>query len=271
MPPKGKRKRGQGPSGPKKKKAAKVLSTAKKAAVKAKVKPPIKARAQRLKTQGSVQAFGDLYREEVPICTPFDSKRRGCKTASVTLYPQTGVDSNKDSDAIGTLPSSIGAVKAKYPGYNWKSGHVINADFGGDGELSANMTCLTSSANGQQNAFDGPVKRARVVLHKAYSLMRKCGAQKEFFDDQLFGIKVSAVVSDDTWGDTYPDNCIANELRLTATVVNAPSEPKLREVMKVASSGGNVETDIAQVLKLIADVSAEVDKANLNAVVTNDQ
>jgi len=270
MPPKGKRKRSKGPSGPKTKKVAKVLSTAKKAAVKAKVKAPIKARAQRLKKQGSLQAFGDLHREEVPSCTPFAGKR-GCKTASVTLYPRDGVESNEDSDAIGTLPSSIGDVRAKYPAYNWKSGHVINADFGGNGELSANMTCLTGSANGQQNAFDGPVKRARVVLHKAYSLMRKCGAQKEFFDDQLFGIKVSAVVSDGTWDAMYPDNCIANDLRLTAAVVNAPSEAKLRKVMKVASGGGNVETDIDQVLKLIADIREKVAEANLNAVVTNDQ
>src|SRR5215469_5110644 len=101
MPPK--RKRGKRSSGPSKKKTTKVLSTAKKATVKAKVKGPIIARAQRLKRQGSEQAFGDLYREQEPDCKSFGDKRRGCKTASVTLYPRAGVEVNQDSDAIGTL------------------------------------------------------------------------------------------------------------------------------------------------------------------------
>lgn len=227
-------------------------------------------RSPRVTKQNSEEAFGDLEIIDGPKCVPWPDHRRGCRSAWVILGPQAGVERSMDSDAESTLPTAIGKVREDYPGYGWKAGHVINANFGGDGTNYANMTCLTASANGQQNGFDLPVARARTALHKAYSIMRQCGVKSPFFLKQGFGIKVTGKTSDGTWGSHYPGNCISNTLNLRAEVVNAPSADVLRRVMLVPASR-NLENDIAEVLKTIEAVEAAVHEANSAATVTNER
>jgi hypothetical protein len=225
-------------------------------------------RSSRLKKQKSEQAFGDLDIIAGPKCEAWRDQKRGCQRARVILGPQAGVEWVMDSDAVSTLPPAISDVRRRYPEYGWKAGHVINANFGGDGSDFKNMTCLTASANGQQNGFDGPVARARTALHKAYSIMRECGADHTFFSEQKFGIMVTGEPSDDTWDADYPGNCISNTLNLRAEVVNPPSRADLRRVMG-ASRSNNLENDIAAVLEAIETVHEEVREANASEAVTN--
>ncbi|MCK9485551.1 MAG: hypothetical protein M0R73_02450 [Dehalococcoidia bacterium] len=135
------------------------------------------------------------------------------------------------SDANASLPAAIRDARAKYPEMNFKAGHLLNADFGGNGDEAANLTILTAQANAAHKGFDNPVKRAVDALRKAYEAMWDDGID---ISGEQIGIAVSIQVGGGAWGDDYPDNCIFNELRCTATLVGAPSEEFHDERFKAA-------------------------------------
>ncbi len=260
-----------------KKRQGKTLSGPKKRAAKDKAKDLVRTRVARLRPQRSLLAFGDKDVITAPAYTVFPrpagakvGSARGCRTASITIGPRIGVETNTKSDADSDLPHAIKDVKRRYPGYGWVAGHVINADFGGDGTLNANMTCLTSSANGTNKAFDEPVKKARKTLHDAYSLMRQCGAQDTFFNEQEYGIKITAELSEDTWSENYPGNCISNSMQLNAEIVGEPSGDELRAVMTIAR-GPSLEKDIEQVEAHMDRIRELIQEANDDSLVENEK
>lgn len=221
----------------------------------------------RLKTQASGVAFGDQTILDGPHYTPFPKPTgaktagaRGCKRAEVTLGPPVGwPEAEPGTDAEAVYPDAITDVRKHIDNakYSWKSGHVINANFGGYGGSNQNMTCLTSSANKAQQTFDNNVLRARSYLHKVYTALRMAKKQSDFFADLGYGIKVEIEMSDDAWGEEYPWNCVSNSMSLRATIVGEPSETDVRAAMEGAKPG-----DIRDVLNFVGKVQEYVAKAN---------
>jgi len=226
-------------------------------------------RSTRVKAQPAEQALRGLDILAGPICEPFPdpddapmAKARGCKRAEVTIGPRAGVPADMGTDAEGILPRVLGDAKVLY-GNNFKSGHAVNADFGGSGVDYKNLTCLTNSANGQQNAFDGPIRRARGVLQHAYEAINHGKPQAaDFLKNLGYGIKIVITMSDETWGDDYPDNCISTEMTCSAEVVNAPTREKLEEALV----GVNKNQQIDKALDYVDQVAAMVKPVSLVTV-----
>ncbi len=267
--------------GAKGKAKGKKLSPAKAGDIKAKAKrktapvaAPLIVRAKRLKRQNSADAFGDFSIISEADYEPFPKPAgaptagaRGCKSAEVTLGPIAGwPEFLQGTDAAVIYPDAITDVRAELNDakYHWKSGHVINADFGGSGIGNKNMTCLTSSANTSQTAFDNSIKNARSALHRVYSTIREAGAQHEFFAGLGYGIKLEIVLSDAAWAATYPENCVSDQMSLTATIVSEPSEADIRAAM-----GGATEMTVQQALTAVQEVKTLVAKANQTPVIYN--
>ncbi|WP_028608950.1 hypothetical protein [Paenibacillus harenae] len=119
------------------------------------------------------------------------------------------------TDANSSLPKAIVRARQDYPDSHFKAGHLLNADFFGDGKTSANLTILTSSANTSMTAFDNPIKNAVMTLKKLYE-----GLSSALVDISSinYGIDVSIKVSDEKWGKKYPDNCIAKSVSCRAVL-----------------------------------------------------
>jgi hypothetical protein len=157
--------------------------------------------------------------------TSFADRRRGCKSGSATLRARVSEDS-LGSDADETLPSCIADVKKAY-GDNWVSGHVINADFGGDGQKASNQTCLTTTTN-RDHMFDDTVKRAWARLSNVFREIYTYVTTQEAGDylsdlAQNWALQVEATVRDASWGARYPDSCITTGVDFTVTVVGSPT------------------------------------------------
>ena len=258
----------------------KRLAPGKKAAIKGKIEKDSAREvartvlAVRRIRQNSTDAFGALTILDGPIYVSFPrpvggTRSRGCKSAQVVLGPLVGwPEPQLGTDAEAKYPSAIIDVKKQIDNgkYHWKSGHVINADFGGYGKSNENMTCLTSSANTSQTAFDNNIKKARSSLHKVYRALRLAGLRDDFFADLRYGIEIKIEMSDDAWGDTYPHNCVSNTMSLRATILNAPTEASVRD-----APGQPKKTDIQQVLGYIREVQNFVDTANRRDIVKNEK
>lgn len=177
-------------------------------------------RSRRLVTQTSLVAFGN-FKHYVKGGDPrywwASDKRAGGRKASAILGP---VLWGGGSDADPKLPKAIEAAKEAHPGETFFSGHILNADYGGDGKRGDNLTILTASANSSNKRFDQGVKRAVDQLHKVYSAFREAHVDQSLFEEWGYGIEIEVEVDQhDTWGDEYPDNCIAGRLICRAAVV----------------------------------------------------
>lgn len=257
-------------------KTKKPLTKSQKEKVKEKVEKAATVRKSvRMIKQLSEVAFGTMaILDGGPHYTLFDKPdgaktkgARGCKQAEVTLGPLAGwPPPEPGTDAEARYPDAIIDVRTDIDNatYAWKSGHVINANFGGYGKSNDNMTCLTSSANKSQQAFDNNVARARDFLHKVYSGLRRAGKGSDYFKALCYGIKVEIEMSDEAWGDTYPWNCVSTSMSLEASIVNEPAEDQIREDME-----GRKESEIRQLLSDIASVSQYVAAANQCHTVDN--
>ncbi len=120
------------------------------------------------------------------------------------------------SDANPRLPPGIGEARNKWPHAYFKAGHLVNAEFGGAGDDSRNLTILTASANGQMNGFDNPLKNALRALHALYLAGRR--AMPEMAQVR-YGVKIDVKVSKEKWGEKSPASYIAKEVLCQAEVV----------------------------------------------------
>lgn len=227
-------------------------------------------RSVRTRTKPADQALRGLEVLDGPYCDPFDDPpgtaagTRGCQRAEVTIGPGAGVQADMGTNAEAEFPLVLAPAIEKY-GRNFKSGHAINADFAKlAGSDYRNLTCLTNSANGRQNAFDGPIRRARGILQHAYeAINRGVPSDPDFLKKLGYGIKIVITMSDEAWGDEFPDNCISEQMTCEAEVVNAPSEDTLRDALV----GVSKSKEIRNAMGYIEQVATMVDSVNPTIVV----
>ncbi len=167
------------------------------------------------------QKRNQLYRIEdcesyitLPSYMGCDDVGCGGRHSSAILGPNCLLSTNSDADP--SLPTSIIAARAKYD-HVFKAGHLLNAQFGGDGKNRENLMILTSSANVQFNAFDNCVKNALNELKHIYEFLCKNYVNMKLI---TLGIKVDITASHDMWGASMPEKHIHKGATLSAKIVN---------------------------------------------------
>lgn len=136
----------------------------------------------------------------------------GGKKSEVVLGP-TGAWLNAKSDADSSLPSGIRAARNRYPQSYLKAGHLLNAQFGGDGKNANNLTILSATGNSNHKAFDEPIKRALTVLKEAFKTMWEDG-----INIQTIEIGIEVIVKVNTDQPWQGERIIFNGLECTACV-----------------------------------------------------
>lgn len=188
----------------------------------------------------------------------FKDERCGCSTATVTLHPHPDWKALqlKSSKTLPNVPQALYDLRrAKiFPNEQFISGHMINANFGGDHTDPGNQTVLTTAANGQHD-FDEAIKEALIRMGDAIWGMCKT-SQAEDADDYLnelyekWTIKIDVEVGSDTWFDTYnadanlkndatvqankyPLNAIATEIVFTAKADGTPTADDIATKLQI--------------------------------------
>ena len=178
--------------------------------------------------------------------SPFAEERRGCKTAEVKLHPHKDVYTEMGgTDALPNVPQALVDIKTLFPGEKFISGHVLNAEFGGDGSNHANQTVLTSGANSQHH-FDEHVKSAWIYMTRAWEEMYRFAQDataKTYMEDlqKDWAIHIEATVDDNSWypalkaavTNSYPLDCVTTRVEFTATEVNGPTEEDIADALKI--------------------------------------
>ncbi|MEU6284971.1 hypothetical protein [Streptomyces sp. NPDC047028] len=159
---------------------------------------------------------------------------RGCKRAYVSLKAHPLSSGGLGSDADANLPSCIKTVRAHYGG-TWVSGHVINADFGGNGKKNFNQTCLTSGAN-RDHTFDEATKLAWKGLTATVEAMFKEASTPDavkYVEKKAtkWLIRVEGRVSEDAWAEDGPGRYVADSVTYTAVQEGTPTLPELTQHM----------------------------------------
>lgn len=171
----------------------------------------VEKRPRRIK-KVSLQALDTHFQR--PTYTKETAHRNaGGKKSTAILGPNSNKDMGTDADS--SLPAAIGSARGKYPEHHFKAGHLVNADFYGTGLFSSNLTILTAAANRNMQSFDNDIKHAVGYLKRLYEAL-----SEEYVDISklTYGIHISVEVSDEKWGNDYPDNCIAKRVTCVASV-----------------------------------------------------
>jgi hypothetical protein len=202
-----------------------------------------------------------------PYYTPADNVRAGGKRSRATLGP--GAVGGLGSDSVSDKPAAITRAREVYE-IAFISGHLLNADFGGAGEESSNLTILTPGANGSHKSFDSPVLKAVRELANVYKSLHVLGMDVEALN---YGIKVVVSTKAGTWAASSPGNCISTGLTCTAEVVGRPSEATILAELPPAEAdrvtGWAAKLEAAK--DLMASVGGFVAEANDNGDVDNSQ
>lgn len=198
------------------------------------------------------KATGTKFTGEVR--TPFVDKRRGCKSAEVKIHPHEDVNNEMGgTDADPNVPAALPVAKPIFSGEVFISGHIINAEFGGQGNDPGNQTILTSGANSQHH-FDEHVKAAWWQMTKAWEEMSRFARDPtgQAYMTNLqknWAIHVVGVVDDSSWYDKYmtdpvlqndatvlkkyPLDCISTKIVFTAKELNAPTPDDIAKYLKI--------------------------------------
>lgn len=269
------------------------LSTAGKAAVLAaaqkflaQYKAALKAKGITLARQASKAEFYAVGffkgKEKISnlVPTPFADANRGCKTATVTLHPHPDWKDKqqKSSQTLSNVPQALDDIRKKkiFPNEQFISGHMINANFGGDHTDPGNQTVLTVAANGQHD-FDDAMKAAATRMGTAvWEMCRVSQAPNAAtYLDSLYNtwtIKIDVTVSDDSWFDTYsadpvlqsdptvtankyPLNAVATEIVFTAQANGTPDENDIADNLKIH------EGKMPSIARAIAEFKQFMDEA----------
>jgi hypothetical protein len=132
---------------------------------------------------------------------------------------------SRNSDANRNLPGGIAAARIAYPGSNFKAGHMINAEFGGNGQAVNNLTILSSKGNTRMTRLDNNVKRAVQKLCKLFEEFHAARIELRRIGICRIALRVDVVGG--KWGANPPDSYITNQVMVTATFEN----------VRVANSG----------------------------------
>lgn len=170
------------------------------------------------------------------------------------------------TDADSRLPAAIDDARSHYR-IPFIAGHLLNADFGGDGTAAANLTILTPRANSAHKRFDNPIKTAVGYLKNVYEHLSRLYVP---IDRLSYGIAVKIGVSGPSyvWDSRYPGNCISQYLSCEARVMK---EAQVYEYYHSRDPGNrDTERTWNTVLTLMASVTALVEQANDNDLVDNE-
>lgn len=202
-----------------------------------------------------------------PAYTPSTSRRAGGRYSSATLGPNGY--SSRGTDADSSLPSAITSARSAY-NISFKAGHLLNADFGGNGRESANLTILTPRANAIMRGFDDPLKNAMTTLRSAYEDLSRLYLP---IGELRYGIKIEVSTSgpDYVWGTDSPAKYISSYIRCSATILG---EEKINDWYAgyVAGGEGDHATDDlwTSVLGKMAGVQLLVSQANQVDMIDNE-
>jgi len=189
------------------------------------------------------------------VRNPFPgNKNRGCMRAEVKIHPHEDVKNEMGgTDADPNVPAALPVAKPLFPGEVFISGHIINAEFGGEGNDPGNQTILTSGANSQHH-FDEHVKAAWYQMTKAWEELSRFAVNStgNAYMTKLqkdWAIHVVGVVDNESWYDKYmtdpvlkldptvkakyPLDCISTKVVMTATELNPPSEADIATNLKI--------------------------------------
>ncbi|MFF8788003.1 hypothetical protein [Streptomyces sp. NPDC015125] len=124
------------------------------------------------------------------------------------------------SDANSQLPPAIVDARAMYTNETFIAGHLVNASFGGDGRRSANLTILTSSANGQMKSFDNSIKKALDCVSNIYEHLSRMSVD---ITPLRLGVEVDVRPAGEgyTWDTHGPGKYISTFIHCAATVRGA--------------------------------------------------
>ncbi|GAA2320674.1 hypothetical protein Scani_28080 [Streptomyces caniferus] len=128
--------------------------------------------------------------------------------------------SDQRSDANSQLPPAIVDARATYTNETFIAGHLVNASFGGDGRRSANLTILTSSANGQMKSFDNSIKLALDNVSNIYERLSRMSVD---ITPLRLGVEVDVSPAGEryTWDTHGPGKYISKFIHCVATVRGA--------------------------------------------------
>lgn len=230
--------------------------------------------ALRFLPTGPFNAIGCQY-------TPSKERKRGGVSSYVKLGPFGDLQAGTDSDS--SKPPGIAKVRESYPNETFVAGHLLNADFGGDGTDSSNLVVLTSKANSDhKNMFESKVKEAVRQLKNIYEKIHDLHVD---FDQSVFdlGISVLVMAEDDNAnlrGLSQPDCFLFKEISCSAMLEPQFDFEELMRRSSLKSSTGEeidyrAETDLIRIKewKKIRELHASLADyvASLNAVIINNE
>jgi len=210
----------------------------------------------------------------------FADIRRGCQTATIWIHPHIDWKDVElgGSKTLSNVPQALTAIGTVFPGERFISGHMINADFGGDHTNPGNQTVLTHAANSQHD-FDDAVKAAAKKMAVAvYEMYRASNSpDAETYLDGLYDdwvIKVDVTVDDESWYDVYvadavlkndpnvkthqyPLNAVATRIVFTAEGVNTPDADDIAKNLLIPSNKmGPIATTLAEFNQFMDEASS---------------
>lgn len=154
-----------------------------------------------------------------PNYTPHSDSKAGGIKSSAKLGPSRTIG-HEGSKANSNLPIHINSARIKYPTSNFVAGHLLNGEFGGDGQDSDNLTILSHQGNMNHKGFDQPVKHAQEGLVKAYRVLYDNDIDME---KAKIGIEINVMV--DT-NKPWPDETrIFQTLNCNAKLVKEGTAP----------------------------------------------
>jgi len=200
-----------------------------------------------------------------PTYTRATRREAGGEMSRATLGPNSYFGMGTDADS--RLPPAIDDARAAY-GIPFIAGHLLNADFGGHGRTSANLTILTPRANSAMKRFDDPVKQAVYYLKDIYELLSRLYVP---IDRLQYGIAVKIGVSGPShvWDRRYPGNCISQYITCDARLRRESDVDVYYD--RRDPHDRQTEAVWRDVRRLMAAVRSLVDQANEHDLIDNEQ
>ncbi|HEX5406130.1 MAG TPA: hypothetical protein VFX16_27965 [Pseudonocardiaceae bacterium] len=194
----------------------------------------------------------------------------GGRLSTAILGPGGYVSRNSDADRAA-LPAIVNA-EAAYPAHTFKAGHLLNAEFGGAGDDSDNLTILSTGANSRMRAFDNAIKDAvTLTLKTAYRAINNMGID---VTNLGYGIQVTITTAAGFWSNNVAQAgyLISNGVTCVAAIVGEPVPANLEAALTATYQAARVNTHAALMLTLqtaINDLQGEVAAANALGAVVN--
>ncbi|CDY77278.1 hypothetical protein BGLT_06190 [Caballeronia glathei] len=93
---------------------------------------------------------------------------------------------------------------------DWKAGHLLNEELGGDGQNAANLTPLTSKANSAHKSFESHIKRMLLQCHRIDREDKAC--------THWYGVEYKVQVSHDRYSAPFDADLIDSYVALFISI-----------------------------------------------------